>query len=191
MRAALFSLALSLASVFSGNCSLPDGINASSNEGDDDSRGVGRRRRRRGRDNNPNNANNGPWQQPAQPRFAPPVVPPTQPTVAPSQPQPQPRVGGGARRLPLTDPERVAAINRTLDLIESNGPFPFRQDGVVFQNREGELPDRPRGYYHEYTVITPGLSHRGARRIVTGAPPETWYSDDHYRSFVVIDPRRY
>ena len=74
---------------------------------------------------------------------------------------------------------------RTLALIERGGPFPHRQDGSVFGNREGRLPPRPRGYYHEYTVETPGLSHRGTRRIVTGGtPPEAWYySDDHYESF--------
>ena len=74
---------------------------------------------------------------------------------------------------------------RTLALIERGGPFPHRQDGIVFGNREGHLPARPRGYYREYTVDTPGLDHRGARRIVTGGtPPETWYySDDHYDSF--------
>ena len=64
-------------------------------------------------------------------------------------------------------------------------PFPHPQDGDVFRNREGLLPDRPRGWYREYTVETPGLSHRGARRIVTGGdPPRAWYyTDDHYESF--------
>jgi ribonuclease T1 len=74
---------------------------------------------------------------------------------------------------------------RTLELIERGGPFPHRQDGSVFGNREGRLPPMPRGYYREYTVETPGLSHRGTRRIVTGGtPPEAWYySDDHYETF--------
>ena len=73
----------------------------------------------------------------------------------------------------------------TIELIQRNGPFPHSQDGSVFGNREGRLPQKPRGYYHEYTVDTPGLDHRGARRIVTGGrPPEVWYySDDHYDSF--------
>ena len=55
----------------------------------------------------------------------------------------------------------------------------------MFGNREGLLPRQPRGWYREYTVDTPGLRHRGARRIVTGGnPPREWYySDDHYRSF--------
>lgn len=72
-----------------------------------------------------------------------------------------------------------------LRLIAQGGPFPYRQDGTVFGNREGRLPRQPRDWYHEYTVDTPGLDHRGARRIVTGgAPPsEYWYTDDHYESF--------
>jgi ribonuclease T1 len=73
----------------------------------------------------------------------------------------------------------------TLELIERRGPFPYDRDGTIFQNRERLLPDRPRGYYREYTVETPGSRDRGARRIVTGGqPPEVYYyTDDHYRSF--------
>lgn len=73
----------------------------------------------------------------------------------------------------------------TIELIQHDGPFPHRQDGSTFGNREGRLPQKPRDYYREYTVETPGLDHRGARRIVTGGrPPEVWYySDDHYNSF--------
>src|SRR5690349_14679377 len=43
-----------------------------------------------------------------------------------------------------------------LDAIARGGPHPYRQDGAVFQNREGRLPRQPRGYYREYTVDTPG-----------------------------------
>ncbi|MER6690715.1 ribonuclease domain-containing protein [Streptomyces minutiscleroticus] len=76
----------------------------------------------------------------------------------------------------------------TLDLIEAGGPFPYDQDGVVFQNREGILPSRSSGYYHEYTVITPGSSTRGARRIVTGEDyQEDYYTADHYASFDLVD----
>ncbi len=73
----------------------------------------------------------------------------------------------------------------TLALIQSNGPFPHRQDNVIFQNREQRLPRKTRGYYHEYTVETPGLNHRGARRIITGGNPVEiyYYTDDHYDSF--------
>ncbi|MFD0152413.1 ribonuclease domain-containing protein [Streptomyces sp. NPDC055721] len=76
----------------------------------------------------------------------------------------------------------------TLRLIDAGGPFPYRQDGAVFQNREGILPSHSLGYYHEYTVKTPGVSTRGARRIVTGnAVQEDYYTADHYATFDLID----
>ncbi|MFF4473699.1 ribonuclease domain-containing protein [Streptomyces sp. NPDC001599] len=76
----------------------------------------------------------------------------------------------------------------TLDLIEQGGPYPFEQDGTVFQNREGILPSQSSGYYHEYTVITPGSDTRGARRIVTGEESqEDYYTADHYASFDLVD----
>lgn len=76
----------------------------------------------------------------------------------------------------------------TLDLIERGGPFPYEQDGTVFRNREGILPSRPTGYYHEYTVVTPGSPTRGARRIVTGEEyREDYYTADHYASFDLVD----
>ncbi len=75
--------------------------------------------------------------------------------------------------------------HRTIELIQRGGPYPHRQDGGTFGNFEGHLPRKPRGWYREFTVETPGLSHRGARRIVTGGdPPSAWYyTDDHYESF--------
>jgi len=71
----------------------------------------------------------------------------------------------------------------TLDLIKSNGPFPYQQDGATFGNREKRLPQRAHGYYREYTVQTPGARDRGPRRIVAGNGGEFYYTDDHYRSF--------
>lgn len=78
-------------------------------------------------------------------------------------------------------PEAAGVLSR----IASGGPFEHRQDGVVFQNREGRLPREPEGYYHEYTVETPGLDYRGARRIITGGTPPSvyYYTEDHYRTF--------
>ncbi len=74
----------------------------------------------------------------------------------------------------------------TLDSIANGGPFDFDRDGLVFQNREGLLPDREEGHYREYTVITPGERTRGARRIVAGADGELYYTGDHYASFSEI-----
>ena len=75
----------------------------------------------------------------------------------------------------------------TLARIHTGGPFRFERDGIAFGNREGRLPRHERGYYHEYTVVTPGLRTRGARRIICGgaraAPDACWYTDDHYRTF--------
>ena len=71
----------------------------------------------------------------------------------------------------------------TLALIRAGGPFPYPQDGRVFSNREKRLPYQKRGYYREYTVKTPGVRHRGARRIVAGNPGEYYYTEDHYGSF--------
>jgi ribonuclease T1 len=76
----------------------------------------------------------------------------------------------------------------TIERITAGGPYPFDQDGAVFENREGLLPDRLRGYYHEYTVPTPGSDDRGARRIVTGAQGEMYWTADHYDSFAWIAP---
>ncbi len=72
---------------------------------------------------------------------------------------------------------------QTLALIKRGGPFPYAKDGTVFHNREGRLPPQPRGYYREYTVVTPGARDRGARRIVAGRDGDYWYTADHYRSF--------
>ena len=60
---------------------------------------------------------------------------------------------------------------------------PHRNDGGIFQNREGLLPDRPRGHYREYVVRTPGISHAGPQRLVIGADGAVYYTHDHYRSF--------
>jgi ribonuclease T1 len=77
---------------------------------------------------------------------------------------------------------------RTDQLIHAGGPFPYSRDGVVFGNYEKRLPKAPRGYYHEYTVPTPGSHNRGARRIICGGAPPTepaacFYTEDHYNSF--------
>ncbi len=76
----------------------------------------------------------------------------------------------------------------TLRLIDKGGPFPYPKDGTVFSNREGVLPKHNSGYYHEYTVKTPGSPDRGARRIVTGEKThEDYYTGDHYATFDLVD----
>ncbi|WP_202976996.1 ribonuclease domain-containing protein [Ornithinimicrobium flavum] len=84
-------------------------------------------------------------------------------------------------------------LEEVADDVASGGPFDYPdKDGSTFGNYEGYLPDESRGYYREYTVETPGLDHRGARRIVTGGgggSPEVWYyTQDHYESFCEFAP---
>ena len=76
-----------------------------------------------------------------------------------------------------------AEAKETLRQIRQGGPFSYPRDGVVFGNFEKRLPAKQRGYYHEFTVRTPGVRSRGARRIVCGLPSECYYSDDHYETF--------
>lgn len=92
----------------------------------------------------------------------------------------------GIPEIALSELPREA--RETLDLIRQGGPFPYARDGVVFGNFEKRLPVKERGYYREYTVPTPGLKQRGARRIVAGRGGEYYYTDDHYRSFRRIKP---
>ncbi|MFI8326672.1 ribonuclease domain-containing protein [Streptomyces sp. NPDC085529] len=98
-----------------------------------------------------------------------------------------------ASRLPtVREAELPPEARHTLALIRAGGPYPYARDGAVFSNFERILPRRERGYYHEYTVRTPGERDRGARRIVTGEEGESYYTDDHYESFreVVADGTR-
>ena len=80
-----------------------------------------------------------------------------------------------------------AEARQTLALIKNGGPFPYSKDGAIFGNYERILPKRKRGYYREFTVKTPGVRNRGARRIVSGGEPlssdEYYYTDDHYATF--------
>lgn len=114
------------------------------------------------------------------------------------RPDPRPSASDGVRPDPEataggTDPDSglpwvaESALPReareTLELIDAGGPFPERQDGSVFENRERILPRHDRGYYHEYTVPTPGSDDRGARRVVTGDEGEYYWTEDHYASF--------
>jgi len=93
---------------------------------------------------------------------------------------------------------------QTLQLIRRGGPYPYSRDGMTFGNYERRLPEARRGHYSEYTVDTPGIRNRGARRIVIGcerqspasSPPPgipglahcrgggvAYYTADHYETF--------
>ncbi len=88
-----------------------------------------------------------------------------------------------ARIRDITVTELPKEARATLLLIKKGGPFPYPKDGIVFGNFERQLPPQPRGYYHEYTVPTPGSHDRGARRIVNGRVGEYYYTSDHYKTF--------
>lgn len=102
-----------------------------------------------------------------------------QPTARPPDPLPSAPPDMRTIRMEQLPPEAVD----TIQLIWQNGPFPFEKDDTTFGNREGLLPDKEYDYYREFTVVTPGLSHRGPRRIVEGAEGELYYTEDHYGSF--------
>jgi ribonuclease T1 len=90
-----------------------------------------------------------------------------------------------ASGLPWIDETALPAGGRkTLAIIRAGGPYPYpRSDNQTFSNREGLLPRESRSYYKEFTVITPGSSDRGARRIITGSGGEKYWTADHYASF--------
>lgn len=97
--------------------------------------------------------------------------------------------GAQARGVPaaVTKAQLPGEAAETLRLIKTGGPFPFGEDGVLFRNSAALLPQHPRGYYHTYTVRTPGSADRGQRRIVCGGPRkqtgDCYYTDDYYASF--------
>ena len=100
-----------------------------------------------------------------------------------------PASDGAGRMISIAELPKQA--RETYELIGKGGPFPYEKDGVVFGNRERQLPSQKRGFYREYTVKSPGSRDRGARRIVCGglkpvAPETCYYTDDHYASFRVI-----
>jgi ribonuclease T1 len=98
---------------------------------------------------------------------------------------PAPAAGpAGMPSVGLASLPREAAV--TVAAIDAGGPFAFRQDGATFENREGLLPDRPAGYYREFTVATPGIGGRGPRRIIAGEGGEMYWTSDHYASFAWI-----
>lgn len=104
----------------------------------------------------------------------------------------------------IQDQNRVSAINELLGKIYRNEQLPYSHDGIVFQNKEGKLPQMPYGYYHEYTLLPRGQypssitiggntyqmgqkqGKRGAERIIIGGGQYIYYTPDHYRTFIQL-----
>jgi len=74
----------------------------------------------------------------------------------------------------------------TLKNIENGPPYPYKTDGTIFRNRENLLPIKTSGYYAEFTVETLKIGSRGTKRIIRGSGGETYYTDDHYKTFKEI-----
>ncbi|MET3812461.1 ribonuclease domain-containing protein [Arthrobacter sp. UYEF3] len=119
-------------------------------------------------------------------------------TAPPEAGRTSPAASATAARTPaagVVNPSRLTEImaselppeaRQTLNLISKGGPYPYPRDNVPFGNFERILPQKPSGYYREFTVITPGESDRGARRIVVGGGSEKYFTADHYGSFKFI-----
>ncbi len=88
----------------------------------------------------------------------------------------------------LRHANEVVDLAPTLNRIDTGGSFPHRNDGSTFGNREGILPQQPNGYYTEFVHPTPGVSGPGAQRIVQGQGGERYYTPDHYKTFMPLDP---
>lgn len=117
-------------------------------------------------------------------------------TTAPSKGVPASQATDPVSRLRWVSLDALPAeAADTLASIKAGPPYPYpRNDGVVYHNNNRVLPAKPDGYYHEFTVKTPGASNRGARRIIAGGPnsgqanAEYYYTADHYDSFERIRP---
>ena len=115
-------------------------------------------------------------------------------------------VPGTAITPKIEDAVRLQAITELLAKIAACKPLPYAQDGVVNNNKEGQMPQAPAGFYHEYTLMVPGrktgdapepiviggqtymtgamLSARGPERLIIGGGKEIYYTMDHYKSSV-------
>lgn len=85
------------------------------------------------------------------------------------------------------------ALN-ALQYIRQNGNAPDGYEGGrEFQNRDKKLPlkddSNKRIRYSEWDVHPKVKGkNRGAERLVTGSDHSAWYTKDHYKTFVKIDP---
>lgn len=108
----------------------------------------------------------------------------------------------------IDDAKRTTAIIALLEKISTCKPLPYSQDGVVNLNKEGQMPQAPKGFYREYTLIVPGRktgdgaepiviggktimsgtmqSARGPERIIIGGGEKIYYTPDHYKTSIEL-----
>ncbi len=119
---------------------------------------------------------------------------------------PAPAAGKG-RKSPFTEPARSVPdvrvvsygkvvfsgtmdLSPTLDRIARGEKYPHRNDGSVFGNRERLLPEKPKNWYREYVVPTPGEKGPGPQRVIFGRDGEAFYTPDHYGTFIPLNERK-
>lgn len=109
----------------------------------------------------------------------------------------------------FSEPVRVGIILKLIADVYQGNSLPFPKDGVVFENRQKLLPDKPLGYYHEYTVLppkgtpynvtigeqtfsieVPPSGNRGAERLIIGGGAVLYYTPDHYKTFIPLQVLR-
>lgn len=132
----------------------------------------------------------------------------TVPLAAPERVVEETRAGGapqpGRGFTPkIEDQARIKAINKLLSDIVGGVHLPYSQDGAIFSNKEGRLPQQPKGFYKEYTLLTgsaphtvviggktyqvaPDLSARGSERVIIGGGQKIYYTPDHYANFIEL-----
>jgi len=109
----------------------------------------------------------------------------------------------------VSDARRERAIKDLLAKIAVCERMPYDNDGNVHSKPHAGLPDKPAGYYLEYTLIVPNrptgakpepvliggvtymtgavLSPRGPERLMIGDHREVYYTPDHYTTFIQLE----
>jgi ribonuclease T1 len=110
--------------------------------------------------------------------------------------QPQVSAGGSSlvvKNQTIRDQDGRVVYRGDVDLapvlarIERGERDSHRNDGSIHRNREGRLPRQAdQDYYREYVVRTPGLRSVGPQRLVIGKNGETYYTPNHYQSFMQV-----
>ena len=91
----------------------------------------------------------------------------------------------------VPDARHRSQIERVVESMDATGVPPRgviqggRRGGArgVFQNAEGRLPRKPRGYWVE-SDVWPKTGPRDAERLIFGREREVYWTRDHYETFV-------